>query len=65
MAGDFSRSDPIAGIEGGLAAAGLVVWEFDGHAEVFEDFDSGAGDIVIESIAEAGAHQENAGRNRS
>ena len=58
--GDFARGAPIAGVEGGLAAAGLVFGELDGDAEVFEHFDGGAGDVIVEGIAEAGAHQEHA-----
>jgi hypothetical protein len=35
-AGDLARGGPVAGIEGRLAAAGLVFWEFHGEAEVLE-----------------------------
>ena len=57
---DFTRGGPIAGVKGRLAAAGLVFGEFDGDAEVFEDFDRGLGGIIIEGIAEACPHQEDA-----
>ena len=58
VAGDFTRGHPVAGIEGRLAAAGLVFRKLDGHAEVFEDFDGGPRDVVVKGIAEAGAHEE-------
>ena len=60
VAGDFARGDPVTGVEGGLAAASLVVGKLHGDAQMFEDFDSGACDIVIEGIAKAGAHEEHA-----
>ena len=58
MAGDFPRGPPVAGVERGLAAAGLVVRKFDGDAEMFEHLDGGAGDVVVKGVAQAGAHQK-------
>ena len=57
-AGDLAGGGPVAGIEGRLAAAGLVVGEEDFHAEVFEHFHGGPGDVVVEGVAQAGAHQQ-------
>lgn len=57
---DFARGGPIAGVEGGLAAASLVFGVFDGDAKVFEDFDGGLGSVIIEGITKAGAHQKHA-----
>ena len=60
VTGDLAGGDPIAGIKGGLPAAGLIFGKLDGDAKMFEDFDSGAGDVVIECIAKAGSHEEHA-----
>ena len=58
MAGDFPRGIPIAGIEGGLAAARLVHRVFHGDTEMLQDLHGGAGHIVIKGITQAGAHEE-------
>ena len=57
VADDFARGGPVAAVERGLSAARLRFGEFDGAAEVFEDLDGGAGDVVVEGVAEAGGHQ--------
>ena len=44
VAHDFARGGPVAAVEGGLAAAGLVLGKFDFAAEVFEHLDGGDGD---------------------
>ena len=62
---DLARGAPIAGVEGGLAATGLVFRKLDGQAEVFEHFDGGAGDVVVKGITEAGAHEEHAFAERA
>ena len=51
MACDFARGIPIAGVEGGLATARLVLGVFDGDTEVFQHLHRGAGNIVIKGIA--------------
>ena len=58
MAGDFSRSNPITGIESRLAAASLIVWKFNGDAKMFQNFDRGFRDVIIKGIAKACAHEE-------
>ena len=58
VAGDFAGGNPVTGIERRLAAAGLVVGELDGDAKVFENFDGGARDVVVEGVAKASAHKE-------
>lgn len=60
VACDFSRSDPVAGVEGRLTAASLIIGKFHGNSEVFENLHGSAGDIVVEGIAKAGAHEEHA-----
>ena len=60
VAGNFARGGPVAGVEGGLATTGLVIGKFNGHAEVFEDFHGGLGDVIIEGVAKAGAHEKHA-----
>ncbi len=56
---DFARGIPVAGVESGLAAAGLIFGENHFDAEVLEHFDSSFGDIVEEGIAQASAHEQN------
>ena len=62
---DFAGGTPLAGIEGRLAAAGLIFRENDGNTKMFKHFDGRTGDIVIKGITEAGAHQEHAFAERA
>lgn len=62
---DFAGGTPLAGVEGRLAAAGLVFRENDGNTEVLEHFHGRTGDIVIKGITKAGAHQEHAFAERA
>ena len=58
VAGDLAGGRPIAGVEGRLAAAGLVLGEKDFDAKVLEDFDGGAGGVIVKRVAQAGGHEE-------
>lgn len=57
MAHDLSRGGPVAGIERGLAAAGLILGELDVAAGMFEHAHRGFADVVVECIAQAGSHE--------
>jgi len=65
MFGDFAGCLPITRVESGLAAARLIFRKLDRVTKVFEDFHGRAGDVVVEGITKAGAHEEHAFTKRA
>lgn len=53
----FSRCLPVTGVEGGLAATGLIFWKNYFHAKVLKHLNGCAGYVVIKSIAETSSHE--------
>jgi hypothetical protein len=59
MFGDLTRFRTQSGVEGGLAAASLVAWEFHLHACALEDIHHGFADFREEAIHKAGDEKLN------
>ena len=58
VAGDLPRCSPVAGVEGWLPTAGLVIWEENFDSQVLKNFYGRACDVVIEGITETSAHEQ-------
>jgi hypothetical protein len=57
VADDLAGRGPVAAVECGLAAAGLLLGKRDFHASVLEHLDGGGSHIIIEGIAQARGHK--------
>lgn len=58
MSRHFARGAPIPGVECRLPAAGLVFRKLHSHSQMLQHLDSGARDIIVERVAQTGAHEE-------
>ena len=56
---DLARFRPHSGVEGRLAAAGLVAWKFHLHARALENVDHGFADFREEAIHKTGDEKLN------